>query len=144
MKIKGHMVISIFFVFPYVISSLFVFPRDLLFLGIIWISGWIMDVDHLFDLFISEKRLVLNTDEARSLHRRIDKLFVIFHSYELSIVMLLVLGFKPTTYCIIVNFLCHLLIDTVSNEVKPFTYFFLYRLVNRFKNEKFIIGKVNW
>jgi len=107
------------------------------------IGGFFIDLDHLFGYFLAfgtNFNLIYFLKGYQFL--KTDKNYVIFHSWEL-VIILLVISFvlffsfrKKTVSLLLLAFslsLCaHLIFDVVSNKMLPQSYFLLYRIKNNF------------
>ena len=138
-NISSHIKVSAFILILY---EIFIgFKLDIWTLTV-FLAGWIIDIDHQFDLYINYKQFVFNSTKAAEMHRKIRKLYILLHCYEWIIFLVLltpILIPKMTLIFLIINYLIHLLLDTKYNRVRLFTYSFIYRFLNKFDNNHFII-----
>ncbi len=102
------------------------------------VLGWLLDIDHLFD-YLSYKRrhdFHFNLGEflEGSYFKLSKKIYLPFHSYEISIFLNLIVILSEEFNLIFVSLAhtLHLLQDQLTNKVKPFSYFFAYRALNNF------------
>lgn len=101
-------------------------------------SGWLIDLDHLFDyyylIFRSKSRFQVQEFLNGIYFKRNKKIFIFFHSYEISIIIF-VLGFiyNDYLYFICLSHFLHLMQDQKTNDVRLLAYFFIYRAINKFE-----------
>lgn len=141
MDIKKHIVMSLS------ISILIFLYYESITYGIIsFLIGVLVDLDHLFDYF-KETGIKKQSHKFSIKHffnffytRKFKKIYVLFHSYELIIILLVLeIYFKESIFIIIlISWLQHLLFDQFTNYTKPFSYFFLYRLKVNFLPKKIL------
>lgn len=94
--------------------------------------GVLIDADHLFDLYQSWIR------------RQPDKVYVLLHGWEYSIIGLLVLGLvfsQPILLGVVLGHLGHVATDHFHNRISPWAYFIIYRAWVRFDAEKIAPGR---
>lgn len=97
------------------------------------VTGVMIDLDHLVEYywwFIKEDN---------------SKVFYFLHSYELVVPAFLagyLSGWDPVVLGVSVAFTGHLITDQLVNPVRPLTYFFTYRALNRFRRSAMI--NVEW
>lgn len=93
------------------------------------VTGLLVDLDHLVEYywwFVKE-------DRSRVLY--------FLHSYELMAPALLagyLSGWDPMILGVSMAFIGHLITDQIANPVRPFTYFFTYRALKRFKRNEIV------
>jgi len=108
--------------------------------AVCFLSGVLIDIDHFFDLWIARRRVSLSYSELHRFcsYEKDGRLHLVFHSYELHALLwlsVLALGLSWPWVGLAVGTSTHLLIDQLCNPIRPFTYFFLYRLKCRFAKE---------
>ena len=146
MKLLGHTVLSLTvggILYSYIGS----------FTGFLWflIAGILVDLDHYLD-YVREKGVSFNYIKVYNICKRgnehFKKLTLILHSYEFLI--LLWVGIKLFDLNIVwqyasIGLTLHLIIDQLTNPVRPLAYFFCYRLLNKFDSKKiFVDRRVNY
>jgi len=105
-----------------------------------FLSGVLIDVDHVLDYWIARRKLFMNYHQLFSFgaHEKTGKLFLIFHSYEwlaalwISI-MLFSLG--PVWWGLAIGITVHMLMDRIGNPLRPCVFFFIYRLKHGFSKK---------
>jgi hypothetical protein len=100
--------------------------------------GVLVDLDHLFDYWYSERRLTWNTRTFMSTRywRRSGRVFLLFHAFEhLPMVFLLWQAFKGRKWAVAATsaMSSHVLADHFVNELRPLGYFLSYRIAHRFR-----------
>lgn len=88
--------------------------------------GVLLDLDHILDYY---RILVM---------RRTDRVWLFLHSYEGLIPGLLAAhlsGWNPLAIAGVAAFLAHILMDQVSNPVRPLGYFLTFRILKGFRAE---------
>jgi len=86
-------------------------------------TGVLIDVDHLYDYY------------QRYVKRRQNKLYVLFHAWEYSLIGLLILTmalYHPVLLGVLLGHLSHVVTDHLVNRLSPFGYSITYRLFRRF------------
>ena len=101
--------------------------------GACFVSGILIDLDHHLDFFWAKNKIPLNYQELRTFCKfdKHGKLFLIFHSYESLIVLWLLIYYLQLNVVwlgIAVGLTVHLFFDQFTNPIKPFFYFFIYRV----------------
>ncbi len=109
-------------------------------------AGILMDADHYLD-YAREHGISLNLKKVYNTCKTptsFKRLTLILHSYEFVIILwALIFAFDLNIIWnyIAVGLTLHLLIDQVTNPVRSFSYFFLFRALNNFQVEKVFIAK---
>lgn len=98
--------------------------------------GWLVDLDHLIDFLIINKKKDLfnfNLFISGSYFQKSQKIYIFLHSYEITLLLLIssIIVEQNIFYVALAHFF-HLLQDQITNKVKNFSYFFIYRLLNNF------------
>ena len=86
-------------------------------------AGVLIDVDHLYDYY------------QRYIKRKQNKVYVLFHAWEYSLVGLLILTiafYHPVLLGLLLGHLSHVATDHSVNRLSPFGYSIIYRLFKRF------------
>ena len=85
--------------------------------------GVLNDADHLFDYY------------QWYIRRKTDKIYLLFHAWEYSIIGLAILGFvyyHPVLLAAVLAHLGHVATDHFHNRIAPWGYFMTYRALVRF------------
>ena len=98
--------------------------------------GWLIDLDHLIDFIILNKKkdlFNLNLFLSGSYFQKSQKIYIFLHSYEITVLLFFssILIEQNIFYVALAHFF-HLIQDQILNKVKYFSYFFMYRLLNNF------------
>ena len=98
--------------------------------------GWLIDLDHLIDFIILNKKkdlFNLNLFLSGSYFQKFQKIYIFLHSYEITVLLFFssILIEQNIFYVALAHFF-HLIQDQILNKVKYFSYFFIYRLLNNF------------
>jgi len=98
--------------------------------------GWLIDLDHLIDFIILNKKkdlFNLNLFLSGSYFQKFQKIYIFLHSYEITVLLFFssILIEQNIFYVALAHFF-HLIQDQILNKVKYFSYFFMYRLLNNF------------
>ena len=91
------------------------------------VTGVAIDLDHLVEYY----RWLVKEDHTR--------VYYFLHSYELVPPAFLAgyfTGWEPAVLGVSVAFLGHLFTDQLANATRPFTYFFTYRAMKRFRHSE--------
>ncbi len=137
MKTPGHIIVSVIgsSVFYAITGS----PAASL-----WfiIAGVLVDIDHYME-YIRERGFSLDFKKVYAAcgnaHNDFKKLFLVFHSYEILIIIWFLAFLKrpdAVWLSVAASLTAHLLLDQIKNPVYPLTYFLFYRIVNGFRTEK--------
>ena len=110
-------------------SNVYVIPAALM-------GGFFIDLDHVIDYFFAfGSKIDLHYFLKGRQFLKTDKIYVIFHSWEL--VILLFLGAFVLSQSLIFSFslslFLHLIVDVFTNNMKLQSYFLLYRINNNFE-----------
>ena len=133
MRVKEHILASstLAIVFYYFTHSL---PGA----GLVLFSGIFIDLDHLFDFWITRPVNPFSIKEFMhpcKYMRENRKVYVFLHNYEL-VIMLWILAWHfswpPIILGIASGITLHLILDDIGNELITFSYFFIYRAVKKF------------
>ena len=102
--------------------------------------GWLIDLDHLIDfILLNEKKdyFNLNLFFSGSYFQKNQKIYIFLHSYEITLALIYFSNLydKKIYYVALAHFL-HLFQDQIFNNVRFFSYFFIYRLSINFDIKK--------
>ncbi len=101
--------------------------------------GSFIDIDHIFDYYLYSRRISLDVSEISGFYLHFKKIIVILHSYEL-LIPLAIIGFTYHAQTLLLGavtgFIGHIFMDTLAYEMRPRSYFFLYRVMNGFRLER--------
>lgn len=141
MKVKYHLIISAFATAIYIGSTN---TSSLLGAMFIFFSGCALDADHFLDLYLNNLPFSFNEDELALSHRTGEKLYVIFHSYEINLIFLLLyLATQNFAFLLMMgNLTIHLLADNLFNDVHLPAYFFFWRLSQKFNSRKIHLEEI--
>ena len=130
-KLIEHLPLTIFVV----VIFFFIEGLNLDFIFLCLLFGWLIDIDHVIDFLLLNNKGFLNVKVflSGSYFQKSQKIFIIFHSYEITFLLFVfsVLIDQNTFYVALAHFF-HLLQDQIFNKVRIFSYFFIYRLINKF------------
>ncbi|MBU0468416.1 MAG: hypothetical protein KKD07_03250 [Candidatus Omnitrophica bacterium] len=106
-------------------------------------AGVLIDVDHILDYFFCKKRIPFSYKELND-YCKFDvegKISVIFHSYELVIVLWIVYTFFNSRVLlgIAIGATVHLLCDAFANPFKFKSYLLSYRHYHKYERKKFYV-----
>jgi len=113
---------------------------------LIWLGGIFIDVDHYLDYVkeTGDKRISLRRLEDYFYNLKEQKLYCIFHSYELMILLFIINFFylkHHYLYGLLAGLAVHIILDAIFNPVKIQCYLFLYRLKHDFVFSEFLQQK---
>lgn len=104
-------------------------------------AGILIDIDHFIEYFIVERdfnigKFYQNCMTGLQGHKRI---ILIMHSWELLFILWVLYLFTPSPFLLAVfsSFTLHIVLDQAFNNVKPCTYFLIYRIIRGFDRECF-------
>lgn len=110
-----------------------------------FLAGVMIDIDHLFDYWMEYgfRRFTVKRFYTCSYRVRYDRLTLIFHSYELIIILWLMIGVFSLSNiwkAVAIGLTQHLLFDHFRNlfngKLDRFGYFLTFRLKNKFKTDR--------
>jgi hypothetical protein len=110
-------------------------------------SGFLIDVDHLFDYLLFKKFKNLNLKEffSGTFFDKSGKVILPLHGYEYGVVLIILglvyINFNWLYLALGVSLIFHLIYDTISNKPSWPTYFVFYRLFYRFDHNDFDFKK---
>ena len=136
-KTLEHLPTSILF------SVLFFQSSQNIFLSVIPLfAGWLIDVDHLLDYYIYLKRTGKSIDLkfffSGKYFKENKKVIVIFHSWEIAILMFIYYFLSETPlikelfFYTFLSYLTHIIIDQFTNKPAIFGYSTIYRINKKF------------
>jgi hypothetical protein len=123
-----------------------------------FIGGFLIDLDHLLDYFLAfGAKFNLTYFLKGYAFLKTDKIYVFFHSWELVIIFFLLFlllsnnsfpTFKPSNlrtiqillFSFSLSLFLHLSVDAFTNNMKPQSYFLLYRVHTNFELKKLVTG----
>ena len=102
-----------------------------------FLSGIFIDLDHIIDFWIAKKRFPRQYRDLYSFcaNEKAGKLHLVFHSYELLAVLWFLCFFSkwnPVWLGITIGMTLHIIFDALTNSLKPFVYFMIYRIKHNF------------
>ena len=97
-----------------------------------FLSGIVIDVDHLFDFYIHHKRMCWSLSEMYDfcLKDKAGKMYMVFHTYELLVLLWIavaLLKFDTVLLGMAVGLSIHMMFDQMINPVYPLAYFWFFR-----------------
>lgn len=107
------------------------------------LSGFLIDVDHLFDYlkFTKLKRFDLKEFASAKYFDYANKVYLPLHGYEYAVILIIMAGIWPKDawwmLALAFSQILHLLYDTISNKPIWPTYFLIYRINKNFDHESF-------
>ena len=137
MQIQNHLIVS-------TIGGIGVYLMcDSFKAGIVsFLAGVLIDLDHIPDyLFFKKGNLNLKDFFSDYLNIKLSRYYLIFHSYELIFILFslyIFVGKDPILIGLIVGITIHILLDHLTNTKNPFSYFFIYRALKKFKREELL------
>ncbi len=104
-----------------------------------FLSGWLIDVDHFLDWWMSFGPTLQYTRVLNNFSRsRLRRFYVVFHAWEYVIGLLavyLLYGLPQWAVYAALGYTCHLTLDQIFNGPKrPFAYFITYRALHNFNS----------
>jgi len=94
-------------------------------------SGILIDLDHVLDYQIIKKKFWITLKELEDycFHNREGRIYLIFHSYELLLILWVTTQFfsNPTWVGLIFGMTVHMLFDQFTNGTHPLAYFWCFR-----------------
>jgi len=109
-----------------------------------FLAGFMLDADHLIDFWMYKRKLTLSREIFQGFYEKWDKVPVLLHSIELLILIALLALLFPSVSLpllgIAVGFISHLILDFMSYELHPLSYFLIYRVTKRF-DKRYICAK---
>ena len=105
-----------------------------------FLSGFLIDADHLLDYTLSY-RFTFNLHKISEIceKMKLKKLYLVLHSYEIIIILwaaICIFSLSKMWQAVALGMTQHIILDQLTNPMRPFGYFFTYRLLNRFNNNK--------
>jgi len=122
-----HFIISLFLAF-----ILFYFFGSPLASLLCFLSGFLLDMDHLLDFWIYKRKITFSKEIFQEFYKNWDKEVVLLHSVELIIplwIFAYLTRYYLLSFAITIGFISHLILDFLSYELQPFSYFLSYRLL---------------
>jgi len=100
------------------------------------LSGFLLDLDHIFDFWLYKRRITFSSEIFQEFYKNWGKVPVLLHSLELIILLWLFTysyNLNPLfSIAMTIGFVSHLALDFLSYELQPLSYFLSYRAVKNF------------
>ena len=137
MKPSIHVIVSL------TLSALFWFFTKSLYASFAcFISGVLVDLDHLIEFFIHYEKKDFTLRKFFSVCRQMlfEKLYLFFHSCELLILLWLSYSFSKNVYllAISIGYSSHLILDYIGNPLHVYSYFFIRRFMRKFETREIL------
>jgi hypothetical protein len=104
-----------------------------------FVTGIFMDLDHIFDYWVAHpfKMDIAHFFETCEEYK-LPKTYLILHSFELVVPLGLLAYFtrSPWLMGFLLGWIPHIIFDHFMNRTYPLSYFFVYRMVNKFNITK--------
>lgn len=130
-------------------ALVYLFTRSLAAAALCLFSGVLVDIDHFLDYIINSGLKGFNLREMywtciKLPHQKeaskIKKVFLIFHAWEITILLWLAYFFSRNIYvmAMAIGYTGHLVLDTAARAFHPIAYSLFYRIKRNFKPIKFL------
>ena len=130
-------------------ASVWFFTRSVPAALLCFLTGTIVDADHLIEYAIHHGFKRFNFKEIYQACRRmtkpqekggVKKIYLFFHAIEISILLWVVFVLSKNIYILsmALGYTGHLALDVAANEIKPWAYFISARMKNGFRTIKII------
>lgn len=107
-----------------------------------FVSGTFVDFDHVIEYVVHFGRKGLSIKEIYRVcnERLFEKLYVVFHSAELAILLCVLGVYTKNIYLLAISagYTSHLILDFIGNPLHLFSYFLLRRFMRKFKAERLV------
>ena len=108
-----------------------------------FLSGIVIDFDHVWDFYAHKKRIPLRYREITDFceNAPLKKLYLILHAYELLLILWWAIAYFQLNEVWIstaAGLTVHLFFDQFTNPLKPLGYFIIYRFINNFDAERIL------
>ena len=97
--------------------------------------GVFIDIDHGLDYYLGCRKITLSPTE---LSKDREKSYLIFHAVEYILFSVPIIIIFPYYLPVFLSYFIHLVMDCFSNVNILFRYFIAYRIVNNWKNPKYV------
>jgi hypothetical protein len=145
MKPARHMIASGVFA---TVFYLYIYNRTFWPAIICFISGFIIDLDHYLDFYLDTGKKATTLGELSSYceELRFRRYYLLLHSFDLIIlfwIVIVIFNLNIFWIALSLGITQHLVLDQLMNRhsIKPFTYFFIFRLVNNFNTNSLFYKK---
>jgi len=107
-------------------------------------SGVLIDIDHYLDYYLFHRKLPADFEDMRlyCANVRRGKLYLFLHAWESILILwffIHLLGLGEMWIGLALGLTLHVLGDNLVNPLKPFAYFFTYRVLHRFARAKLLV-----
>lgn len=134
-----HIIIS--FILGVVI---FLFTQDILASGIAFLAGVFIDLDHLFDFWISAPKNPFSVKQFFHMDKHLKSkgdyyTFIFFHAWEWIIILVILTLYYSNIYFVsfVLAVAIHFALDSINNHFfekeNPLVYSIIFRILHRFK-----------
>jgi hypothetical protein len=106
-------------------------------------SGFLIDLDHYLEYFLIKRKFPFQYKELKDfcMYDRTNKLYLVFHGYEYLIILWLCLyafSLNIVWLGVALGLTVHLILDQLTNPIKPLCYFLTFRIKNQFDKSKLL------
>ncbi len=142
MKVSRHIIIS------FSVGALFWLFTKQLYAGLVcFFSGVLIDVDHIIDYIVNfgckdltYKNLTQTCEQTyeKGNNYGFKKLYLIFHAYEIAILLWIVSVYTKNIYniAIAIGYTTHLIVDCAANPLHLYSYSIVWRAIKNFGSDK--------
>ena len=107
---------------------------------ICFLCGILIDIDHVFDYILAKRRMPgsLSDLESYCSREKEGKLYLIFHSYEIIVLLwmgVIIHPLRMAWWAFAVGMTVHMLLDNFHNPYRPYSLFFIRRLYFGFEKK---------
>ena len=128
-------------------AVLWFFTRNVFAASVAFATGVLVDIDHLIeyaihygwrDFSIKEFYQICKRTHLKNTSRRFKKLYLIFHSYEIVILLWVAALLIKNIYLVAfaLGYSGHLILDGIGNPFHPCSYFIIRRVIKNFEADK--------
>ena len=128
-------------------ATLWFFTKSLYAGAVCFFSGIFLDIDHAIDFMVLHGRrnfswkkcylACVQTAEQQGEYQ-FKKLYLIFHSGEIALVLWFLVIYTKNLYLLAgsIGYSIHLMLDSAANILHPYSYFIIWRAVNKFRTDR--------
>ena len=145
MKPGRHIIVSLFMGI-----IVWFFARSLYAGFVCFFSGILIDIDHIIEFIIhhgwrnfSYKRCYLACEQTSKQDGKYQfrKIYLIFHCAEIALLLWFLVFYTRNLYlfAVALGYSTHLILDYLPGLVYPFSYFVVWRAINKFRTNRFLL-----
>jgi len=128
-------------------AAVWFFAKSLYAAMVCFLSGFLLDIDHIIEYIVhygwkdfTFKKCYQACEQVfkKEGEYQFKKLHLIFHSAEIALLFWLITSYTKNIYLFagVLGYSVHLILDSIGNQLYPYSYFIVWRAINRFSPDR--------